>query len=83
MSIILWLFPDFSSYKKARRFMRLVIGGTVLVLGIVLMVLPGPAFIVIPLGLAILAGEFVWAKVLLRRVRYHINKMQNDSDSPG
>ena len=81
MSIILWLFPDFSSYKKARRFMRLVIGGTVLVLGMLLLVLPGPAFVVIPLGLAILAGEFVWAKVLLRRARYHISRMQNNEDS--
>ena len=83
MSIILWLFPDFSSYKKVMRFMRLVIGGTVLVLGILLLVLPGPAFIVIPLGLAILAGEFVWARVLLRRARYHISRMQNNNDAPG
>jgi len=83
MSIILWLFPDFSSYKKARRFLRLVIGGTVLVLGMLLLVLPGPAFVVIPLGLAILAGELVWARVLLRRVRYHIKKMSNVKKAPG
>ena len=37
-----------------------------LVLGIALIVLPGPAFVVIPLGLAILAAEFVWARKLLR-----------------
>lgn len=40
-----------------------------LVLGIVLIVLPGPAFVVIPLGLAILAAEFVWARKLLRSAR--------------
>ena len=46
-----------------------VIGGTVLLIGIALLVLPGPAFIVIPAGLAILAIEFAWAKRWLYRVR--------------
>jgi uncharacterized protein (TIGR02611 family) len=39
-----------------------IAGSTVLLLGILLLVLPGPAFIVIPAGLAILAVEFAWAK---------------------
>ncbi|MCF8242307.1 MAG: PGPGW domain-containing protein [Melioribacteraceae bacterium] len=34
-----------------------------------LIVLPGPAFIVIPLGLSILATEFVWVKKLLSKVK--------------
>ena len=38
-------------------------------IGIVLVVLPGPAFIVIPLGLAILAVEFAWARRWLRKAR--------------
>ena len=46
-----------------------MIGGSVLAFGIALIVLPGPAFIVVPLGLAILATEFLWARRLLRRVR--------------
>jgi len=36
-----------------------VIGFTLLLIGIAMMVLPGPAILVIPLGLAILATEFV------------------------
>jgi tellurite resistance protein TerC len=40
-------------------------GGGVLVLGVALIVLPGPAIIVIPLGLALLATEFPWAARLL------------------
>lgn len=40
-----------------------------LVLGIALVLLPGPAFVVIPLGLAILAAEFAWARRLLRSAR--------------
>lgn len=43
-----------------------VTGTTVLAVGVALIVLPGPAFIVIPAGLAILATEFLWARRLLR-----------------
>jgi len=46
-----------------------VVGGTVLALGIALIVLPGPAFLVIPAGLAILAIEFAWARRWLRKAR--------------
>jgi tellurite resistance protein TerC len=55
--------------RQARRLIVLVIGGTVLLIGAALLVLPGPAFVVIPLGLAILATEFRWARNLLRRVK--------------
>ena len=46
-----------------------VIGFTVLLIGVAMVVLPGPAFVVIPLGLAILATEFVWARRLLQKAR--------------
>jgi uncharacterized protein (TIGR02611 family) len=59
-----------SSLRFARKVAVAVIGTTVLAFGIALIVLPGPAFIVIPLGLAILATEFLWARRLLRRVRH-------------
>lgn len=40
--------------------------GVVLVLaGVAMMVFPGPAIIVIPMGLAMLAGIFAWARGLL------------------
>jgi tellurite resistance protein TerC len=58
-----------SSLRFARKVAVAVIGSTVVALGIALIVLPGPAFVVIPLGLAILATEFLWARRLLRRVR--------------
>jgi tellurite resistance protein TerC len=58
-----------SSIRFARKVAVAVIGTTVLAFGIALIVLPGPAFIVIPLGLAILATEFLWARRLLRRVK--------------
>ena len=55
--------------RHARRAIVLVIGGTVLLLGIAMLVLPGPAFIVIPAGLAILSTEFLWARRLLKHVQ--------------
>jgi tellurite resistance protein TerC len=53
-----------------------VIGFTILIIGIFMIVLPGPAFIVIPLGLAILATEFVWAKKWLDKVKQKISEQK-------
>jgi len=58
-----------SLLRQARRLIVFVIGGTVLLIGVALLVLPGPAFVVIPLALAILATEFGWARNLLHRVK--------------
>ena len=55
--------------RQARRLVVLVIGTTVLLIGVALLVLPGPAFVVIPVGLAILATEFAWARSVLDRVK--------------
>ena len=57
-----------------RKLMVAVIGGTVLLIGVALIVLPGPAFIVIPIGLAILATEFAWAKSVLARAKAMVGK---------
>jgi uncharacterized protein (TIGR02611 family) len=57
------------SLRVARKIVVAVFGSTVLAVGIALIVLPGPAFVVIPLGLAILGTEFLWARRLLRRVK--------------
>jgi tellurite resistance protein TerC len=51
----------------------LVVGGTVVTLGLAMIVLPGPGLLVIPLGLAILATQFLWARRLLARVRTGIH----------
>jgi tellurite resistance protein TerC len=52
-----------------RKLIIAVIGGTVLLIGVAMIVLPGPAFIVIPVGLAILATEFAWAGRAVVRAR--------------
>jgi tellurite resistance protein TerC len=64
--------------KFLRRAIVAVIGGTILLVGIALIVLPGPAFVVIPLGLLILASEFAWARRLLQRARKMIGSRSSD-----
>ena len=55
-------------WRHARRVVVLAIGATTILLGVVMLVTPGPAVVVIPLGVAILGTEFVWARRLLRRL---------------
>ena len=55
--------------RETRRLIIFIIGITVVLFGIILIVTPGPASLVIPAGLAILSLEFAWARRLLRKVR--------------
>jgi len=56
-------------FKTARRMVIAVVGSTVVLIGVVMIVLPGPAILVVPAGLAILATEFAWARRLLKRLK--------------
>ena len=58
-----------NALRHARRVIVLVIGLTVVAIGAAMIVLPGPAIVVIPVGLAILATEFVWARRLLDNLK--------------
>lgn len=69
--------------RAARRVVVSVVGVTVLIVGVVLLVLPGPAFVVLPIGLGILAIEFEWARRLLRRARRFYETAVRTSRSPG
>jgi uncharacterized protein (TIGR02611 family) len=57
------------SYRIARRLVIATVGVTVVLIGALMVFTPGPAIVVIPIGLAILAIEFVWARRLLRLFR--------------
>jgi hypothetical protein len=63
-----------SELPRLRKLIVAVIGVTVVLFGVALIVLPGPAFIVIPVGLAILATEFAWARCAIRRGQVLIAK---------
>jgi len=56
-------------YKKVRRLVIAVLGFTVLLIGVAMIVTPGPSTVVIVLGLAILATEFIWAQRLLNQIK--------------
>ncbi|MDH5202937.1 MAG: PGPGW domain-containing protein [Nitrospirota bacterium] len=58
--------------RRAKRLVVGVIGFTILLIGILMIILPGPAFILIPVGLAILATQFAWARRLLKKVKRKI-----------
>ena len=62
-----------------RKLVIAIIGGTVLLIGVALIVLPGPAFIVIPIGLAILATEFAWARTMVNRAKAMVAKKSGPS----
>ena len=66
---------------QAKRVIVIVIGFTILAAGVAMIVLPGPAVVVIPVGLAILATEFLWARKLLDRVKERIERMRKGSNS--
>ena len=57
------------SYRGAKRIAIFVVGATVSLFGVLLLVLPGPGLLIVFLGLTILATEFVWARLWLRRLR--------------
>jgi uncharacterized protein (TIGR02611 family) len=52
---------------KPVRALYVVAGFTILLAGVVMLITPGPAFVVIPIGLALLSLEFRWAEQLLER----------------
>jgi uncharacterized protein (TIGR02611 family) len=56
-------------FKQIKKIIVGVIGFTILFIGVLLIVLPGPAFIVIPIGLGILATEFIWARRILDKIK--------------
>ena len=76
--------PFTNTIHQARRLVRIVVGFTVLLIGIAMVVLPGPAVVVIPIGLAILATEFVWAKKLMKRFADGARSLRkSSSQEPG
>ena len=59
-----------------RKIVIAVIGTTILLIGVALIVLPGPAFIVIPIGLSVLASEFIWARRVIKRGRIFVERVR-------
>lgn len=60
------------TFTSLKRIIILFIGTSVIIVGIIMIFTPGPAIVVIPAGLAILATEFVWARRLLRKMEQKV-----------
>lgn len=71
-----------ATWRTMRRLFILVIGLTVLLIGIVMIVTPGPSVLVIPLGLAILGIEFAWARRWLAKFKSYIPKKKAKPATP-
>lgn len=72
---LIWL------WRHMRRIIVFVVGSTVVLIGILMIIGPGPAVVVIPLGLAILATEFVWARRWLAYAYKHLDAMRAAASS--
>lgn len=59
-----------------KKFFIALIGGTVLLFGVAMLVLPGPGMLVIAGGLAILATEFFWARRALRHAKGAVARLR-------
>ncbi|MGB2629192.1 MAG: PGPGW domain-containing protein [Candidatus Acidiferrum sp.] len=67
----------FHSIEQVRRVFRIVGGFTLLVIGVIMFVTPGPGWVVIFLGLTLLAAEFVWAQRLMDRLKHEGNRIKS------
>jgi uncharacterized protein (TIGR02611 family) len=63
--------------QNGKRIGVTIVGGLLVVAGLILLVLPGPGFVLILGGLAILASEYVWAQ---RALNYAKDKAKRASD---
>ena len=69
--------PGGNGRSRVMRAVKVVVGFTLLVLGVLMLVLPGPGWVVIAMGLAVLAGEYVWARRMLDRVKAGAQKVHD------
>jgi hypothetical protein len=62
-----------------KKFFVALIGGTVLLLGLAMLVLPGPGVLVMAAGVAILATEFLWARRAWRKAKGTVARARRKS----
>jgi len=64
------------SFAEARRVVILVVGSTLILVGLALLVLPGPGIPVILFGLVVLSVEFLWARRWLKQIRSTLGDLE-------
>ena len=63
--------------RKTKKILVSVAGGTILLGGLIMLITPGPGWLLIILGLGLLATEYVWAHHLLSRAKDYYEKTKN------
>jgi uncharacterized protein (TIGR02611 family) len=58
-----------TTVRRAKRVIRIVFGFSILALGLVMILTPGPGLLTIFLALGVLGAEFVWARRLLDKLK--------------
>ena len=73
--------PPASIYrmKGVLRIAKIVGGFVLLVAGVAMIALPGPGWLTIAAGLAILAGEFLWARRLLDQLKHQAGRLKQQA----
>jgi len=69
--------PWITTVQQAKRLIKIIIGFTVILFGLIMLVTPGPGIVAIVMGLAILGTEFVWARRLMKRFEKEANNVKN------
>jgi tellurite resistance protein TerC len=67
----------FRTIGQVRRFFRILAGFTLLLVGVIMFFTPGPGWLVVFLGLTLLAAEFVWAKRLMERMKHESSRLKD------
>jgi uncharacterized protein (TIGR02611 family) len=75
--------PLYPSYRMAKRIAIGIVGGTILLLGVVMMVTPGPGIPAILVGLGILGIEFAWARIWLKKAKAKAQEMARSIGGKG
>lgn len=66
-----------NTLQQAKRYTKILFGFTLLAVGVVMLVTPGPGWVTIILALGVLAAEFVWAKRLLENLKKQGERLRN------
>jgi uncharacterized protein (TIGR02611 family) len=67
----------FRSIDQVRRFFKILGGFTLLLVGAIMVFTPGPGWLVIFLGLTVLAAEFVWARRLMDKMKSQSTRLKD------
>jgi uncharacterized protein (TIGR02611 family) len=67
----------FRSIDQVRRFFKILAGFTLLLVGVLMLFTPGPGWLVVFLGLTLLAAEFVWARRLMDHMKNQSNRLKD------